>query len=398
MRRYNLPSAANVIRSQDMVRMRIGITCTLKGSAAHDPNAPDDIEEEFDKPETVEAIAAVLRELGHEVEVLGDGPGLLRKLLDGPPDFAFNFAEGTSVSRSREARVPAVLEMLDIPYSGSDPLTLAVTLDKDCAKRLVESAGVAVPRSVLATPDRSVPPLDPESTAADQLRLLRVLEQVDAARLRFPVILKPAYEGSSKGIRHASVVESPDELPRPLGGMMSVYRQPILIEEFVAGAEVTVGVVGNDPPRVIGMMAIHPAVAEAAPRGRFVYSLEVKRDYERQVRYDIPPQLPHASLDRLHAAALQVYQTLGCCDVARVDFRLRDGEPCFLEVNPLPGLNPVYSDLVILARGYGITHAQLVGEIFDAACRRHGLDSGIRPSHAVAQAVPESLGRRAQRA
>src|ERR671934_3089198 len=125
--------------------MRIGITYDLKTDLPTAADLPDDFQEEFDSPATIEAIAAALRGLGHQVEKLGDGRGLLERLLADPPDFVFNFAEGQGVGRSREARVPAVLEMLGIPYSGSDPLTLAVTLDKDCAKRLAASAGVPTP-------------------------------------------------------------------------------------------------------------------------------------------------------------------------------------------------------------------------------------------------------------
>src|SRR6266511_5783979 len=132
--------------------MRIGITYDLKDDGPAAPGRPDDFQEEFDSPATIEALAAVLRGLGHEVEKLGDGRRLLERLLADPPDLVFNLAEGQGVGRSREARVPAVLEMLGIPYTGSDPLTLAVTLDKDCAKRLVRSAGVAIPQSHVIHP------------------------------------------------------------------------------------------------------------------------------------------------------------------------------------------------------------------------------------------------------
>lgn len=359
--------------------MKIGITCTLKGSTPHACDAPDDLEEEFDKPETIDAIADALRELGHEVETLGDGAELLHRLLAHKPDFAFNFAEGTGVSRSREARVPAVLEMLGIPYSGSDPLTLAVTLDKDFAKRLVVAAGVRTPRWVTIDP-RQLSQSAAESSAADDIQLLDALERADDAQIGFPLIVKPVYEGSSKGIRHSSVVEDSDGLTEQVRAMIVTYKQPVLIEQFIPGDEVTVGVVGNSPPQVIGMMSIHPAVSEAAPNGRFVYSLEVKRDYERQVRYAAPPALDVAVQAKLRAAALEVFTALGCYDVARVDFRLDGNEPYFLEVNPLPGLNPIYSDLVILARGHGISHRDLVHQIFDAACRRNGLRSGLSAS------------------
>src|SRR6266446_302201 len=136
--------------------MNVGITFNLKQSGPLDPLLPDDFQEEFDSPQTIEAIARVLRDMGHKVRLLGDGREFLEKVLAEPPDFVFNFAEGTGVSRSREARVPAVLEMLGIPYTGSDPFTMAVTLDKDCAKRLVAAAGVAVPQSHLLQPGQSI--------------------------------------------------------------------------------------------------------------------------------------------------------------------------------------------------------------------------------------------------
>src|SRR5437763_2993943 len=141
-----LPTPPPILGTRDRSGMRIGITYDLKGDVPAGADVPDDFQEEFDSPATIEAIAAVLRGLGHQVEKLGDGRPLLERLLAEPPDFVFNFAEGQGVGRSREARVPAVLEMLGIPYTGSDPLTLAATLDKDCAKRLVQSVGVAVPR------------------------------------------------------------------------------------------------------------------------------------------------------------------------------------------------------------------------------------------------------------
>src|SRR4051794_4129397 len=171
-------------------RMNIGITFDLKQAGPADPNLPDDFQEEFDSLETIEAIAGVLRALGHDVSLLGDGRELLNKVLAEPPDFVFNFAEGTGISRSREARVPAVLEMLGIPFTGSDPLTMAVTLDKPVAKTLAGAAGVPVPAGY--------------TLAADE-----PLAQVPPGRLRFPLVVKPAWEGSSKGIRDKCLVQRP---------------------------------------------------------------------------------------------------------------------------------------------------------------------------------------------
>lgn len=340
--------------------MKIGITYDLKtdppvllgsrGEGGTDrAEFPDDFQEEFDSPATIEAIATVLRSLGHEVDKLGDGRELVERLLADPPDFVFNVAEGQGVGRSREARVPAVLEMLGIPYSGSDPLTLAATLDKDCAKRLAQSAGLAVPRGV------TVRYGDPSSA------------DLPAALSTLPVLCKPAWEGSSKGIRNRCLVDRWEDLPEIIAFLGRDHRQPVLVEEFIAGDELTVGIIGNDAPQIVGVMRVLPQ----QPTDRFVYSLEVKRDYQRQVSYECPARLPPATLQAVAAAALRAYQALGCRDVSRVDFRLRDGVPYFLEVNPLPGLNPETSDLVILARLSGWSYARLIETIFQAAMDRH---------------------------
>jgi D-alanine-D-alanine ligase len=332
-------------------RLRIGITYDLKSDGAADAGLPDDFQEEFDSPVTIDGIAAVLSGLGHAVEKLGDGRELLERLLADPPDFVFNFAEGHGVSRSREARVPAVLEMLGIPYTGSDPLTLAVTLDKDCARRLVRSAGLAVPAGYVVRPEEHVA----QALARDD-----VLRQGGAA------IVKPAWEGSSKGIRSKCLVHNRDELAEALEFLRRDYRQPILVEEFIRGDELTVGIVGNDPPRLVGVMRVLPN----EPTEEFVYSLEVKRDFRRQVRYEVPPALPSRTVRAVEEAALQAYRVLGCRDVSRVDFRLRDGIPYFLEVNPLPGLNPESSDLVIMAGLAGWSYEQLIEAILQAALDR----------------------------
>lgn len=328
--------------------MRIGITFDLKSSAPVDPTLPDDAYEEFDSPHTIEAIAKVLRKLGHETVLLGDGREFLQKVLADPPDFVFNFAEGTGVSRSREARVPAVLEMLGIPYTGSDPLTLAVTLDKDCAKRLASSAGVPVAKDLL---------LDP----SEELASKKGLDQ-----LPFPAIVKPAWEGSSKGIRSKCLVHDREELFRVVDELRRDHRQPILIEEFIQGDELTVGVLGNDPPKILGVMRVVPKQATE----KFVYSLEIKREFRKLVDYQCPAPLSAKDMASVEEATLLAWKALGCRDVGRVDFRLRDGVPYFLEVNPLPGLHPEDSDLVIMGSLVGWSHERLVTEIIQSAISR----------------------------
>ena len=333
--------------------LRIGLTYNVKGSSsgtAHAQNSAADAEEEFDSQETIDAIADAIRSLGHEVELLGDGEPLLRRLLDRPrPELVVNIAEGTGVGRCREARVPAVLEMLGVAYTGSDPLTLAATLDKDCAKRLVQDADVATPAWAL---------VENGDIASAEAQL---------ARLPWPAFVKPAYEGSSKGVLPRSLVRNRQELVASIEEAYRAYRQPILVEEFIDGEELTVGVVGHRPQQTLGIMRVLPRQKQAGP---FVYSLEVKRDWERQLKYESPAQISPADAAAVERATLAAWHALGCRDVARFDFRLRDGVPYFLEVNPLPGLSPKSGDLVMLARGYGVEHRELISRILDAAIER----------------------------
>ncbi|MHB1425535.1 MAG: D-alanine--D-alanine ligase family protein [Gemmataceae bacterium] len=333
--------------------MKIGITYDLKADLPASHDLPDDFQEEFDSPVTIDAIAAALQGLGHAVERLGDGRELLERLLHDPPDFVFNIAEGRGIGRCREARVPAVLEMLGIPYTGSDPLTLSVTLDKDCARKLIQTTRVKVPQGSVWQPDEPV----------EDIRTHRSLP--------YTSIVKPAWEGSSKGIRGKCVVDTPEELAEAVENHRRAYRQPVLVEEYIEGEELTVGIVGNSPPKVIGVMRVLPTRKEE----RFIYSLEVKRDWRERVRYECPAKLPPRLLRSVEDAALVVYRELGCRDVARIDFRLKEGVPYFLEVNPLPGLNPESSDLVILARLAGWSYEQLIASIMQAAWERT-LESG----------------------
>jgi D-alanine-D-alanine ligase len=240
--------------------------------------------------------------------------------------------------------------MLGIPYTGSDPFTMAVTLDKACAKTLVAAAGVAVPASFALEPHAPLSSI-PE--------------------LKYPLVIKPAWEGSSKGIRSQCLVNRANEVPDVVASLRQTLAQTVLLEEYIAGEELTVGVVGNANPSILGILRVVPKV----PSDRFIYSLEVKRDWRNRVSYQCPPPLPQEQLDAVSAAARTVFRVLGCRDVARIDFRLRGGVPYFLEVNPLPGLHPVESDLAMIARLIGWTYERLVGAIVNAALERLGFNS-----------------------
>ncbi len=327
--------------------MEIGIAYDLKSDFSAQSDDPEDRFEEYDNQATINGIAAALEAAGHRTRFLGGGRRFIEQVLAQPPELVFNIAEGCG-TRSREAHVPSVLEMLHIPYTHSDPLTLAVTLDKAIAKRLVAAQG-------LPTPGFAV---------------IEHLKQLSDVRLQFPVITKPLFEGSSMGIRKTSRVTDQASLHNQIERLLADYRQPVLLEEFCSGPEFTVGVLGNGSKAgVIGIMEIQPR------RGKledFVYSLEVKRNYLEEVEYRVPPDQPPALLNLIENIALGVYRALDCRDVARVDLRVSaSGKPKFIEINPLPGLNPTTGDIVILSSRAGISYDTLIGRIVAAARERN---------------------------
>lgn len=322
--------------------MRIALLCNLKTEAL--PSDPDDTFEEYDSPETIAAVAHALGGFGVEVEPVAADRRLPWRLEEGHYDFAFNIAEGQG-RRCREAVPAAVCELMGLPFTGSDAVTLGVTLDKWLARRVVS----------------------PEVPVAGAVLIRDEADEDLLSALRFPVIVKPNDEGSSKGIRGDPIAADAEAAGRQCRWLRARYGCPVLVEEFLPGMEVTVAVVGNGSrARVLGMMEIAP-VSTALP---FVYSLEVKRDWRRQVRYHVPPRLPEPIRTALECRALTANRLLGCHDVARLDFRMDEtGEPRFLECNPLPGLNPESSDIVILSRHLLPYEKVVQGILLDAALR-----------------------------
>ena len=327
--------------------MRIGLAYDLK-EAITEQASGDDAFEEYDSSETVKLIAASLEAGGHTVVMLGGGREFLDNILREKVDFVFNIAEGRGNYRSREAQVPSILEMLDVPYSGSDPQCLAICLDKPLTKKLVAMAGVCTPKWL---------------TIANKEELCQTFWD----GFPLPAIVKPAYEGSSKGIRLSSVVDSPKQAIEAVDRLLENYQQPVMIEEFIAGDEVTVGIIGNSPPRVLGMMRILPK----RRNGYFVYSLEVKRNYLDLVEYECPVRFERKVLQNLEVSSLSAFKALGCRDFTRLDFRVSPkGVPYFLEVNPLPGLG-THSDLVIMAKEMRWTHKELIAGVLNTALKRY---------------------------
>ncbi len=305
---------------------------------------PDDCFEEFDSGETVRSIQGALSELVAQVVPVPADRLLPQRLAEGGFQFAFNIAEGMG-RRCREAIPAAVCELLGVPFSGSDMLTLGLTLDKSMARRVVESE-MRLPRAVLVQ---------------------RETDFRDLASLHYPVIVKPNDEGSSKGIRDNPIADDAAGARQRCERLRAHYGCPSIVEEFVEGTEITVGILGNTPnERILGAMEVEPVDGSA----RFVYSLEVKRNWRERVRYHVPPRIEARDLARIEEAAVKAFRLLGCRDFARIDFRLDpSGAPFFLECNALPGLDCANSDIVMLSK-HMLSHKELVQEIFLEAALR----------------------------
>lgn len=331
--------AARVARPID--GLRVGLCHNLRRV---DPSTGNDVDAEFDAPTTVAAIGAAIERLGHEVVPIEATPELPRIVGDLDLDLVFNIAEGVR-GRTREAQVPALLDLLGIEFTGSDAATLGVAHDKGLAKRVVRAAGLATADWHIVAPGAPVP-----------------------SELTYPVIAKPNAEGSSKGVTASSVCRDARELAQTLAALHDRYGTPVLVERFLTGREFTVGVLGDVAPRVLPIMEVRfTDPADALP----VYSYAHKAIDDSGVAFDVPARIDVGLRAAIEALALGAFEALGCRDVARVDVRLDDaGVPHFIECNPLPGLSPGFSDLCVIAESEGMDHAALVAEILAPAVRR----------------------------
>lgn len=333
-------------------RLVVGIIYNLKSDKKH--NDIPDAEAEYDSIDTVHAIKAALEKSSRVLDVvlIEDDGNLPEKLKKNRPDIAFNIAEGRG-GRGREGQVPSLLGYYGIPYTGSDETTLCIALDKALTKRLVESYGIRTPKAVLVEVGKAF--------------------ESNTNGLKFPLIVKPNAEGSGKGISEVSIVESPDELKLLLDKNINMYGSDMLVEEYIDGGEFTVGLVGNGKEtHVFRPMEL---VYRKHTQGKFdVYSYNVKRNYTEFVDYVCPAKITPKIETEMTEAALTVFNALSCRDLSRVDFRTdRDGNVYFIEINPLPGLAPGYSDYPMLAAFCGTDYDTLVNSVLAAALSRLGL-------------------------
>ncbi|HPQ68301.1 MAG TPA: ATP-grasp domain-containing protein [bacterium] len=340
--RQNVTMRKNGARKKQT--LRVGLTFNLKRIVPH-RESDDDSEAEYDSPTTVNAIAEAIASYGHEVIPMEATADFLSVISSTPVDFVFNIAEGLA-GRNRESHVPSILELLDIPYTGSDPATLSLALDKGLSKRIVMQSGVSTPKFWLMRTGRERLPRD----------------------LEFPVLVKPVAEGSSKGVLDKSVVENEAELREAVNLMNARYHQPVLVEEFLPGREFTLGLLGEYRPIVLPPMEI---VFVNQTKKNQVYSFEHKLTAVDEIRYDTPAKVDPALLRDLERVARNSFIALGCRDVGRVDVRLdKKGKVHFIECNPLPGLTPGWSDLCLIAQSANMDYRTLIGEIMAPAIRR----------------------------
>jgi D-alanine-D-alanine ligase len=352
-----------------MKQFKVALLANLKNNAPHFEGMAADQWDDLDSEKTANSLVGAIRDGGHICEFLEGDLSLFKTLPSFKPDICFNISEG-HFGDARESHIPSILEMMRIPYTGSKVLTLALALDKPMTKRVIAFHNLPTPD--FQTFERVNEPLSPE--------------------MIFPLFVKPSREGTGMGVSKQSIVHNEDEMREQISAIIDKYKQPVLVERYIEGREVTVGFVGN----LVGPVAMRVPDNENASRieeglhffppmevdlsafsdSDTVYSNRLKVDLADQLNYLCPAPLTTEQLDELNWLAAAFFRVIGALDVSRVDFRLDmhdNFKPYILEINPLPGLSPIISDLVIEAAGEGIDHTQLVNMILDTALERYGM-------------------------
>ncbi len=325
--------------------MKIGLTYDLRSEYLAAGYGEEETAE-FDRDDTIEALEKTLAGLGHQTERIGHARSLIERLAAGHRwELVFNIAEGLH-GIGREAQVPAILDVYDIPYTFSDPLVMALTLHKGMTKHVLRNAGVSTSDFVVV------------SGPGD-------LHKVAFAP---PYFIKPVAEGTGKGVTPESIVRLREDLGAACRNLMVAFHQPVLVEPFLSGREFTIGVVGTGTgARVLGTMEVLLlGNAEAE-----VYSYTNKERCEERVVYRRVDAADDLVVKQAEAIVLEAWRVLGCRDGGRADVRCdARGVPQFMEVNPLAGLHPGHSDLPILCTHLGISYAQLIEWIVQSAQKR----------------------------
>jgi len=336
------------VLDNDTVPLGVGITYNLKQGISSEI---EDMEAEYDNIETIHAIKGALERAGCNVTMIEADMGMFDKLRRDRPDIVFNIAEGVC-GRGREAQVPAILNFFKIPFTGSDETTLCMSLDKALTKRFLTTYNVKTP----------------------EYRLVKSIEDIASWDIDFPLIVKPNAEGSSKGISDLAVVKDARGLEKALDRNIKMYGQPMLVEEYIKGREFTVGIVGNGDDTVI--FSPLEIIYRSNELEHSVYSYNVKKNFQEYVELKCPADLEKSMERDMKRTAGEIYRALECKDFSRIDFRLsEEGALYFIEINPLPGLAPGYSDYPILAEACGVEYDSLVKMVLNSALKRHGMQT-----------------------
>ncbi len=346
-----------------MKKFTVALLYNWKKNAPHVQGEAWDAWNELDSERTTNGIERELRAGGHDVIPMEGDITLPEKLSKYHVDIAFNICEGHR-GASREAQVPAMLDAMGIPYTGSGVMTLAVALDKPMAKRVLAFYGLPTP--LFQTFVNGDEPLE--------------------SRLKFPLFVKPSREGSGIGITAKSVVRNKRELREQVRSMITTYRQPALVEEFIEGREFTLGLLGNFATNVKSPRADSRAPLQVFPPLEVdlspcptdqagLYTSVIKSQMYDVPKYLCPAPTTKTLRNKMERLAVGAFTALECCDFARVDLRLRKdtGEPTILEINPLAGLQEGISDIVMGAEAVGISYSGLINGILETALQRYGL-------------------------
>lgn len=329
--------------------MKVALTYNLKKK---DETKPADYFSEFDSQETVNAIASALSNKGHTVDLLeAEYLNLFSYFRKNKVDMVFNIAEGKS-GKLRESEIPAILDYLDVPYTGSNTFSLALALNKALTKKILLAENIPTPHYQVFT--RGNEPLKPD--------------------LKFPLMVKPNCEGSGKGISASNVVKNEEELYKKVNEIIISYRHEALVEEFIEGKELTVGILENGKTTILPVLEIDFSSCEKS--GEYFYSWRMK-EYQGNNElgltptFHCPARLDKETERRVKEAALKTHHAVGCLDISRTDIRLsKDNIPYVLEINPLPGLDPNESNFPLMAYAGGMKYEDLIETILMSACKR----------------------------
>jgi D-alanine-D-alanine ligase len=337
---------------------KVGLTYNLKKKVNKDMKLPEDYFSEFDDIETVDAISNAIEKNGCEVIKIEADQKAYVKLLKLKPDIVFNIAEGL-YGEGRESQIPAMLEMLKIPYTGSGPVTLAISLNKELTHKILSANGVYTPL----------------------FKVFNDAKEIRDVSLAFPLVVKPIAEGSGKGIRSNSLVKDFQSLKNQVRWITKTYKQPAIVEDFIEGREFTVGIIGNQKPKVLPIVEI---LFDNLPKGSNpLYAYEAKWIWDVPEKpldiFKCPAEITHKLEAEIKKTAVKAFRALNCKDICRMDIRLdENGKPNVLDLNPLPGMIPdpdAHSCLPEAAMVAGYTYEQLICTILWQAIERNNLQA-----------------------